>query len=250
VAALLALLQINAARTGQTSPLSSAGLSVVSFVEDGVSIVASTVSATFGAVVQLPQLEHDVASLRTENRALALENARLHQLAAEYENEVTIRPLVDLYPKGVEARVVGFPPENESRTVTIDRGSSSGIRKDDGVIADGGVVGKVVEVTPFSSQVMLVTDYMSRLPAVTRHGRYWGIARGNLASVRVEYLPQDAPIKVGQIVVTGAGMSFHAGIPIGTIVRIERSDSTLYQTAILQPSVNLDTLDHVVVLPK
>jgi rod shape-determining protein MreC len=67
--------------------------------------------------------------------------------------------------------------------------------------------------------------------------------------VRVEYIPQDAALKVGETIVTGAGRSFRAGEPIGTIVSIERSDAALYQTAILKTAVNLGTLDRVVVLP-
>jgi rod shape-determining protein MreC len=118
------------------------------------------------------------------------------------------------------------------------------------VIAAGGVVGRVDAVGPFSSDVVLITDYTSRLPAVTRHGRYWGIARGNLSSVRVEYIPQDAAIKVGDVIVTGAGRSFRSGVPIGTIVSIERGDAALYQTAILRPAVNLGSLDRVVVVPQ
>jgi rod shape-determining protein MreC len=250
VAASLALLQINAERTGNLSPLNTAGLTAVSFLEDAIAMVGSTARGAFFGVIALPQLERDNSQLRAQNKKLSLENARLHELASQYAEEVAVRPVVDLYPNGIEARVVGFPPENESRTVTIDRGSSSGVRKDEGVIADGGVVGKIAEVTPFSSQVELITDYTSRLPAVTRRGRYWGIARGNLSSVRVEYIPQDAPIKVGDTIVTGEGISFHSGIPIGTILRVERSDSSLYQTAVLKPAVNLGTLDHVVVIPK
>ena len=64
----------------------------------------------------------------------------------------TVRPVVDLY-HGVEARVIGFPPENESRAVTIDKGSRAGVRRDDGVLAADGVVGRVVAVAPFSSTV-------------------------------------------------------------------------------------------------
>jgi rod shape-determining protein MreC len=97
---------------------------------------------------------------------------------------------------------------------------------------------------------VLITDYTSRIPAVTRRGRYWGIARGNLSSVRVEYIPQDAPIKPGEVIVTGQGRSFHSGVPIGTILSVERGDATLYQTAVLRPAVNLGTLDRVVVVPQ
>jgi rod shape-determining protein MreC len=250
VAATLALVQINAERAGTTSPLTAIATSLASFAQSATTIVIDGVRGAGTSVAELPSLEKENARLRTDNRALSDENTRLHELAAQYAAEVSIRPAVDANPTGIEARVIGFPPENDSRTVTIDRGSNAGVHKDDGVIASEGVVGRVESVGPFSSEVVLITDYTSRIPAVTRRGRYWGIARGNLSSVRVEYIPQDAPIKPGEVIVTGQGRSFHSGVPIGTILSVERGDATLYQTAVLRPAVNLGTLDRVVVVPQ
>ena len=177
------------------------------------------------------------------------ENARIHELAAAYAAESAVRPVVDLY-HGIEARVIGFPPENESRAVTIDKGSKAGVRRDEGVLAADGVVGRVVTVAPFSSTVVLATDYTSRIPAVVRRGRWWGIARGNLTSVVVEYIAQDAPLRVGDVVVTGEGRSFHSGVPIGTVTAVERGSATLYQTAVLKTAADLNALDRVVVVPQ
>ena len=250
MAALVALLQISAQRSGNESPLTTAVMSVASFIETATSATVGGVRSAGTGVISLPQLVAENKSLRESNAKLESENTQLHELAAQYASEARVRPTVDTNPSGVEARVVGFPPENESRTVTIDRGTSAGIKKDDGVVAAGGVVGEVFSVTPFASKVVLVTDYTSRIPVITREGRYWGIARGNLSSIRVEYIPQDAKLRVGDVVVTGEGRSFASGIPIGTIARIERGDSTLYQTAILKPSANIDSLDRVVVVTK
>lgn len=197
----------------------------------------------------LPRLEQENVELRGGRERLIRENARLHELAAAYAAESAVRPVVDLY-RGIEARVVGFPPENESRSVTIDKGSHSGVKRDDGVVASSGVVGRVATVGPFTSTVVLATDYTSRIPVVVQRGRWWGIARGNVESVLVEYIPQDAPLRVGDVVVTGNGRSFHSGVPIGTVTAIERGDATLYQTAVLKTSVDLGSLDRVVVVPQ
>jgi len=197
--------------------------------------------------VSLPRLTSETQRLRARNTHLIEENARLHELAAAYAAESGVRPVVNLY-HGVEGRVIGFPPENESRAVTIDKGYREGVHRDEGVLAANGVVGRIVAVAPFSSTVLLATDYTSRIPVVVQRGRWWGIARGNLTSVIVEYIPQDAPLRVGDVVVTGEGRSFHSGVPIGTVTAIERGDATLYQTAVLKPSVDFGALDRVVVI--
>ncbi len=221
-----------------------------SIIESTTSFVIQSVRSGGSSIERLPQLQSENGALRAQNVRLLEENARLHQLAADYASEVAIRPVVDLYAGGIEARVIGFPPENESRPISIVRGSAAGVRRDDGVVAPGGVVGRIESVGPLSSEVVLATDYTSRIPAIVRRGRWWGIARGNVSSVRLEYVPQDAPIRIGDTVVTGTGRSFRAGIPIGRIVQIERGDTTLYQTAILKPAVDLGALDRVVVVPQ
>jgi rod shape-determining protein MreC len=246
-AALLALLQISAQRSGSVSPISTAAGSVFEVAETAVAATTRALRGFGLAVVALPSLERDNAALRTSNRRLIEENARLHELAAAYAAESAVRPTVELYD-GIEARVIGFPPENESRAVTIDKGSRAGVRRDDGVLAADGVVGRVAAVGPFSSSVVLVTDYTSRIPAIVRRGRWWGIARGNLQSVVMEYIPQDAPLHAGDVVVTGEGRSFHSGAPIGVVRSIERGDGTLYQTAVLRTFVDLGALDRVVVV--
>jgi rod shape-determining protein MreC len=234
-------LQIGAQRAGTVSPIATFAGSLLAVGESGVSAVIGGARALGASIAALPGLERDNARLRARNQQLAEENARVHEAAAAYAAQGGIAPVVALY-RGLE--------ETESRAVTIERGSSAGVRVEDGVIAADGVVGRVVAAAPFSSTVLLVTDYTSRIPAVVRRGRWWGIARGNLTSVVVDYIEQDAPIRAGDVVVTGEGRSFHSGIPIGTIAAVERSSSALYQTAVLKTSVDLGALDRVVVVPK
>lgn len=231
------------------SPISTFANASFGVAENGVSAVIGGIRTLDASIAALPGLERENARLRARNQRLVEENARVHELAAAYAAQGAVVPAVQLY-HGIEARVIGFPPENESRSLTIDKGSSAGVRSEDGVVAADGTVGRIVAVAPFSSTVVLVTDYTSRIPAVVRRGRWWGIARGNLTSVVVDYIEQDAPLRVGDVVVTGEGRSFHSGVPIGTVASIERSSSALYQTAILKTTVDLGALDRVVIVPK
>lgn len=240
-------MQIGAQRSGTVSPIATIAASVFEIGETAATATIRGVRSFAATTISLPGLAAQNALLRARNQRLVEENARLHELAAAYAAQSAVRPVVDLY-NGIEARVVGFPPENESRAVTIDQGWRAGVRRDDGVLAAGGVVGRVASVGPFSSIVVLATDYTSRIPAIVQRGRWWGIARGNLSSIIVEYVPQDAPLRVGDVVVTGEGRSFHSGVPIGTVAAIERGDATLYQTAVLRTSVDFGALDRVVVV--
>ena len=98
---------------------------------------------------------------------------------------------------------------------------------------------------------MLITDYTSRIPAVVRRGRWWGIARGNLAqrarsstsrrTRRCASATSSLPAKAARST---------PGVPIGTVTAIERGDATLYQTAVVKPAVDLGALDRVVVVPR
>lgn len=250
VAALVALVQVNAARTGAPSPLTTTVTSGALSAQEVLSIVISAAQNGGQTVAGLPGLARENTALRNRNRTLEAQNARLNEELAAYRQEAAIAPRVAEYSRSVEARVVGYPPENAVQSVTIDKGTRSGIRQDDGVLAPDGVVGRVVEAGPFASKVALVTDFTSTIPALVARGRYWGVAKGNQASILLDYVSQDAPLRVGDRVITGEARSFHSGAIIGTIVSFRRSDSTLYQTAVVKPAVDFARLDRVIVVPK
>lgn len=250
VTALVALIQVSAARNGAPSPLTATVTTAGMAVEEAASALTGLVRGGGSALVSLPSLAHENAALHARNIALERDNARLHELLAAYQADTAIAPRLAEYPRAVAARVIGFPPENGIQSVTIDKGTRDGISTDDGVLSADGVVGRVVEAGPFTSKVALLTDFTSTIPAIVQRGRYWGVAKGNQSSVRLDYVSQDAPLRIGDQVVTGEARSFHSGALIGTIVKIERSDSSLYQTAVVKPAADFSTLDRVVVVPK
>jgi len=248
-AALVALLQVNAARTGTSSPLTTIATTLGIGVEEGASTAVRAVRSGGRTALSLPALQAQNSALNAQNLQLVRENARLQETLAAYRAQLAIQPQLQSYAGAVQARVIGYPPEGGIQTVTIDKGTHSGIARDDGVLAGPGVIGRVIEASPFTSQVALITDFTSTIPALVQRGRYWGIARGNADSIRLEYVSQDAQLRVGDKVVTAEARSFHSGALLGSIVKIERN-TALYQTAIVKPAVDFSTLDRVVVLPK
>jgi rod shape-determining protein MreC len=248
VAALVALIQIEALKTGKPSVLAVGVSSIAVFAQEASSALGNTVRGAGASIANAPRLADQNASLREKNRALRIENARLREALAAAPGAQAIAELAEREDGGKAAAVVGYDPENESRTATLDQGTNAGIKVGDGVIDDDGVVGRIIDAGPFSSTVLLATDGASKIPAVVQRGRWWGIATGTNNAIRLEYVSQDAKLKLGDAVVTGEGRSFHAGLEIGRVTRIDNPEGALYQTAIVTPSVAFGRLDHVVVL--
>jgi len=250
VAALIALVQIDAARSGRPSFFSSGATAVFGFFQTGLSAGLDATRNAAGSFLDAPHLVGENAALAERNRALEAENARLREALSTQPDAAAIERVAARVPGGVVAATIGFDPENQSRIVTIDKGAHAGVRVDSGVIGEAGVVGRVIGVEPFTSKVLLLTDATSKVPAVVQRGRWWGIATGTNTRVQLQYVSQDAKLRRGDVVVTGEGRSFHAGVPIGRIIAIFHSEGALYQTAVVEPAVAFGRLGRVLVLPQ
>lgn len=250
VAALVALLQLDFARSGRTSPLTVTVTSATTYLQLAVAIVVNGLRSGFDTVVHTPGLAGENAVLRSENAVLRSQNDEMQERLARVPAEHDLAVAKLAHPDGIVATVIGYDPEGVTRSLTVDRGAKDGVHRDDGVVSGNGVVGRVVEVGPFSSRVLLVNDATSKLPAVVQKGRWWAIAVGTSTRVKLQYISQDAKLHVGDRVVTGEGRSFHAGVLIGRIKQIAPlSAGALDQTALVQPAADLSALSHVVVLP-
>jgi rod shape-determining protein MreC len=250
VAALIALIQIEAARSGRPSVVAVVITTVVGGVQTAATVVVNSVRNGVGAVADLPNLKNRTAQLDSENRTLRSENERLREALAQAPDVEGALRTSARNPGSIPALSIGFDPENQTRSATIDKGSRAGVTLDAGVIDENGVVGRVVQIEPFESTVLLAIDPTSKIPAVVQRGRWWGIATGTSTRIQLQYVSQDAPLRVGDLVVTGEGRSFHAGLPLGRIARVIHPEGALYQTAIVEPAVAFGRLSRVVVLAR
>jgi rod shape-determining protein MreC len=250
VAAAIALIQLDSLKTGKPSIIAVAVTSIAVFAQDAGATIGAVARGAATSVANAPRLSEQNSDLREKNRVLRTENAQLREALAAAPEARAIAELAEQMGSGTVATIVGYDPESISRSVTIDRGSQAGIKLDDGVIGDDGVVGRVISVAPFSSTVLLVTDGASKVPAVVERGRWWGIATGTNTAIRLEYVSQDAKLKLGDVVVTGEGRSFHAGLEIGRVTHIDHPEGALYQTAVVSPSVAFGRLARVLVLAR
>ncbi len=252
VAAVIALVQIASARAGRTSPVAIVVQSVAVFFESATTQISYGLRSGVGWVASIPRLGSENATLRARLSALQSENRDLNERLSRVPEAVGLERALERDPGGIAATVVGYDPEDLARTVTIDRGSRSGVARDDAVVTDAGAAGRVATVTPFAATVQLIVDATSKIPAVVQRGRWWAIATGVPQSdaIALEYISQDARLRSGDAVVTGEGRSFHSGYAIGRVAKIFRPEGALYQTAIVTPAVTFGRLHSVLVLPR
>jgi rod shape-determining protein MreC len=217
--------------------------------------IAGWFSDTFHAKSQRDQLEKQVQSLRWQLAQAQTALAQNRQLTREVGLDNSIG--IDAY-KPVAAHVIGRDPTLWYATVEVDKGSADGIRADDPVIGDGGLVGKVSTVGPTFSVVTLITDHSMAVAAqVQDSGGDTGVlvpAVGNPNALLLQYLPRNAAVQVGQQVVTtgftyGTLQSLYPpGLPIGQVSNANQNDLMSNGQVQVNPAVDLRHLDAVQIL--
>ncbi|MEO1095601.1 MAG: rod shape-determining protein MreC [Cyanobacteria bacterium J06638_28] len=150
----------------------------------------------------------------------------------------------------ISAAVIGRSAGDWWQQIIISQGSSRGVSKDDIVIGPGGLVGRVVGVSPNSSRVLLVSDSTSRVGARVSRSRATGYIRGMMdRQVVMEFFDKMPDVEVGDVVVTSAySQLFPRDVPIGRVVEVNLAKSPAPEVT-LELTAALDILEWVEVIP-
>ena len=198
---------------------------------------------------QEAELRPTVHELQFDNARLAEENKRLRE-ALKWEQRIPWETKL--------VRVVGRDPFNWWRRIKINLGTNKEVRLNQPVISvRGELVGRISEVGPLTSWVLLVGDPNCRFSALLKESR----SQGGIVSprqysadprvVELTYLPNDVELRPGQGVVTsGLGGGFPKEIPVGLVVDSWISKDGLYTEARVKLHANLNQLETVRVLTK
>lgn len=240
-----------------------------SFVEGG---IGSIINPIQGVLYNITDSVKDYGSflfsfnkVKKENEELHKKNDALEQKALEYDelkNE-NVRLREDLAYKEQNAEynyiiadIIGRKPEGFFLDqFIINRGSKDGIQKKMVVTTSKGIIGQVTEVHSNWAEVQSLANENIAIGAVTTN--YEGIVKGyrdsnNNLLAKLYNLPLESEIKEGDIVMTsGSGGVYPKGIRIGYILKVEEDKVKLTKNALIQPYVNYNKLDEViVVVPK
>jgi rod shape-determining protein MreC len=195
------------------------------------------------------QLRERLTQVETELHTAqqsAAENERLKELLKLNEQS-------DI--KNVPARVIARDPSVWFNTITINRGSSSGIAVNMPVVTAGGIVGRVITVSPWASQVMLITDEKAGAGAVVGQlgsgalGSVKGRADLGVALIEMRYVSGLEKVENGDFVMTtGQDGIYPPGLNVGRVVDVKSGTATTAHQILIQPGAQLDHLEEVAVL--
>ncbi len=241
------------------SPLQSGASTVLSPVRDVVGYVSSTINA-----------KSQLAKYKAENARLTSEFATAQYEANQYKQADSIGKLDTSYglkSYGLEqANVTGGNPSLWYKTITVDRGSSSGVKLYDPVVAPGGLVGDVSQVWSNGALVSLITSPSFSVGAMIESSSdSQGLIQpqaGNPSTLTLIDLPASAAngLSNSQLVVTSGiedrgdpaiGSKYPPGIPIGTIASTNPQNSVLSSQQVqVAPLVDLQHLSLVQILTR
>lgn len=138
-----------------------------------------------------------------------------------------------------------------SSTLTINKGSNSGIAKDMAVIAPTGVVGRVHSVLPGTAKVILLTDPASTLAVRVQRNREEGLLEGKLVNCALKYVSYYADIQQGDLLVTsGLDGVFPKGLSVATVTKVTKRESSAFQQVTAEPIVRFSRIEEALVLTR
>jgi rod shape-determining protein MreC len=240
---------------GPFGAIQSGFLDLLTPVQDGVSVLLTPVRDVVSDIDDVVHAARQRDEYRAENRRLLAQNA---QLQADRRQYLQLRGLFTLDAQlgvssyaQVTAEVSGESPSVWYAHVTIDAGSSSGLRVGDVVIDGDGLVGRVSTVASDAAEVTLLTDSTSAVAARDASTGTWGIvepAAGSTNQLLLEF-PSSTNVAPGDLIVTAGTTSrgsseFPPNIPIGRITSIDPAAATIS----LEPNANVKQLEDVQVL--
>ena len=227
---------------------------ILSPVQRTVSTIFSPVGRFFSDVKNFgktnAQLQDEIALNKLLKSQIAMNTDTKGQLSQ-------LKAVLDLAGRGnykvAAARVIARGSASSfSQTITIDAGSSSGIRTDMTVISQNGLIGVVKSTTSSSAIVLLTSDPSFRVGVRIARNQSVGVLSGlGSTSYSLVLLDPSGTIKTGDILITNGSEGnrpFVPGVPVGVVVGVDNSTASLTQTATVVSYANLNDLGVVSVI--
>lgn len=253
VVASIALFTVSC-RTGEDGPL---GVVRGAFqtVTSPVRYLGATVSAPIQGLgnifTNLTADQATLSELQQENDELRARNVELEE---SEQTAQRLQALLDLRDanslQSTAARIISGASDSWSSTVTIDKGTSSGLSVGMPVTSSSGVIGQIVECGATTSTVRLLTDENSSISAMVQSSRAQGMLVGSATGeVSLTLVRTSQDVSVGDVVITsGLGGVFPKGLPVGQVTSVENNPGDLYLDIVVELYARTESSEEVLVI--
>ncbi len=151
------------------------------------------------------------------------------------------------------ANIIGRNPSKWFSTITISLGTDHGVTIDAPVVAQGGLVGRVIKADAHSAQVLLLTDPESGVGSLILRSRDYGVVIGGSGhdALIMRFFLRSAEVRPGDNVLTsGVGSIYPEGLFIGKVTDVYIPKPGLVKECHVKPAVNFEHLEEVLVMIK
>ncbi|MFV8467037.1 rod shape-determining protein MreC [Flavobacterium sp. LB1P62] len=218
--------------------------------------IISSANFLSGGVYEKVNSINEYLNLKTQNDALAQENAELKSLLFSRKDTAAVQKLDSL--KGVKAediivsKVIHNSYNVYENYLTLNSGELQGVKPDMGVINSLGIVGIVDNTSPHYATVVSILNKKSQINAKIKKSNHFGSLVWNGKStgfVQLIDVPRLAAIRKGDTIVTGGqSVIFPENINIGTISKIYIDNQTNYYTLDIKLFNDMTNLGHVYII--
>ncbi len=198
------------------------------------------------------ELQLEVGRLKAER---LLTNARLQRLTALEAENARLRALLDARSQVRDqvrvAEIMAVDANPYRHNLVIDVGSRDGVYDGQAIVDADGVVGQVIETGLMTSEALLISDSDHALPVeVNRNGlRTIAVGTGEIDRLELPFLPNNADIRVGDLLVTsGLGGAFPAGYPVATVSAVTRIPQEPFADVSAEPAAALNQVREVMLI--
>ncbi len=242
---------------------SNSSFSGVNFAEVIVSPVQKFFSAVGGSVGGFFEFIADMRGYKEENLELLEKSDKQAQQIRELESyqqeNQRLRALLELKENNADKDMIGCEviakePGNWFDVFTIDKGKNYSIKKNDVVVTNNGLVGRITEVGTTWAKVVAIIDTDSSVGAMVSRTQDIAIVDGDMAladrgQCKLNAITSAASLVVGdEIETSGLGGIYPKGILIGTINEIKSDPSGYTQYAVIDMAVDFERLREVLVI--
>ena len=184
-----------------------------------------------------------------------LQEARLQKMSALANEANRLRGLMGssrlLEDKVLVAELLGISPDPKVHKVILNKGTQDGVYVGQAVLDAYGLVGQIVATTPYTSDVLFITDDSHAIPVQIIRNNVRTVVEGigDLYQLRLRYVPSSMDIVEGDLLVSsGLGGRFPAGYPVATIKMIDRDPGKSFVTVYATPTAQLNRSRYVLLV--